>query len=229
MSTYASEVILVICVASDTAPALSPESTFFVEYCTGGPSSTTPVLLELCVSSSDTAPPPYYPACLAPLCLLSCVDPFDTAPPPQDLFAGLAGLLYTAPPPSTGDARSSLWRCLALLAYALGPPCIWAWSSVSMVSMETALRPCLLPVPAKSLASPRPHLDHGLPWSTLLWIGLIPDTYAPTIQTNSLLTTCAFKPMTKLVLLMSYMPVPATQLSFLLTGDCSSDSYLVNS
>ncbi|SPC61913.1 uncharacterized protein UHOD_11915 [Ustilago sp. UG-2017b] len=95
-----------ICVASDTAPALSPESTFFVEYCTGGPSSTTPVLLELCVSSSDTAPPPYYPACLAPLCLLSCVDPFDTAPPPQDLFAGLAGLLYTAPPPSTGDGSS---------------------------------------------------------------------------------------------------------------------------
>ncbi|SPC61069.1 uncharacterized protein UHOD_11234 [Ustilago sp. UG-2017b] len=105
MSTYASEVILVICVASNTAPALSPESTFFVEYCTGGPSSTTPVLLELCVSSSDTAPP-YYPACLAPLCLLSCVDPFDTAPPPQDLFAGLAGLLCTAPPPSTGDGSS---------------------------------------------------------------------------------------------------------------------------
>ena len=69
-------------VASDTAPALSPESTFFVEYCTGGPSSTAPVLLEL------------------------CVDPFDTAPPPQDLFAGLAGLLYTAPPPSTGDGSS---------------------------------------------------------------------------------------------------------------------------
>ncbi|SPC64031.1 uncharacterized protein UHOD_11392 [Ustilago sp. UG-2017b] len=95
-------------VASDTAPALSPESTFFVEYCTGGPSSTTPVLLELCVSSSDTAPPPYYPACLAPLCLLSCVDPFDTAPPPQDLFAGL---LYTAPPPSTGDG--SFDSCLS--------------------------------------------------------------------------------------------------------------------
>ncbi|SOV08740.1 uncharacterized protein UDID_17717 [Ustilago sp. UG-2017a] len=55
--------------------SLSPESTLFVEYCTGGPSSTTPVLL-------------------------SCVDFFDTAPPPQDL---LAGLLYTAPPPSTGD------------------------------------------------------------------------------------------------------------------------------
>ncbi|SPC63756.1 related to Gag-pol polyprotein [Ustilago sp. UG-2017b] len=73
--------------------------------------------------------------------------PSDTAPPPQDL---LAGLLYTAPPPST----------------------------------------------AKSLASPRPHLDHGLPWSTLLWIGLIPDTYAPTIRTNSLLATCAFRPMT---------------------------------
>ncbi|SOV01979.1 uncharacterized protein UDID_18848 [Ustilago sp. UG-2017a] len=52
---------------------------FFVEYCTGGPSSTTPVLLEL------------------------CVDPFDTAPPPPDLFAGL---LYTAPPPSTGNGSS---------------------------------------------------------------------------------------------------------------------------
>ncbi|SPC63494.1 uncharacterized protein UHOD_11280 [Ustilago sp. UG-2017b] len=102
--------------------ALSPESTFFVEYCTGGPSSTTPVLLELCVSSSDTAPPPYYPACLAPLCLLSCFDPFDTAPPPQDLFAGLlyttpppqdllTGLLYTDPPPSTGDG--SFDSCLS--------------------------------------------------------------------------------------------------------------------
>ncbi|SPC60908.1 uncharacterized protein UHOD_11191 [Ustilago sp. UG-2017b] len=51
------------------------ESTFFIEYCAGGPSSATPVLL-------------------------SCVASFDTAPPPQDL---LAGLLYTAPPPSTGD------------------------------------------------------------------------------------------------------------------------------
>ncbi|CCF50039.1 uncharacterized protein UHOR_14187 [Ustilago hordei] len=91
-----------ICIASNTAPALSPESTLFVEYCTGGPSSTTPVLLELCVGSFDTAPPPYYPACLALLCLLSCVDFFNTAPPPQDL---LAGLLYTAPPPSTGDDR----------------------------------------------------------------------------------------------------------------------------
>ncbi|SOV06442.1 uncharacterized protein UDID_17465 [Ustilago sp. UG-2017a] len=40
-----------------------------------GPSSTTPVLL-------------------------SCVDSFDTAPPPQDL---LAGLLCTAPPPSTAQ------------------------------------------------------------------------------------------------------------------------------
>ncbi|SOV03660.1 uncharacterized protein UDID_19106 [Ustilago sp. UG-2017a] len=85
--------------------SLSPESTFFIEYCTGGPSSTTPVLLS-CVGSSDTAPPPCYPACLAPL------REVDTAPPPQDL---LAGLLYTAPPPST--ARSSLWRCLDLLAY----------------------------------------------------------------------------------------------------------------
>src|ERR1700712_1142853 len=75
--------------------SLSPESTLFVEYCTGGPSSTTPVLLS-CVDSFDTAPPPR----LAPLCLLSSVDFFDTAPPPQDL---LAGLLYTAPPPSTGD------------------------------------------------------------------------------------------------------------------------------
>ncbi|SPC61489.1 uncharacterized protein UHOD_11592 [Ustilago sp. UG-2017b] len=68
-------VILVICVTSDAAPALSPESTLFIEYCAGGPSSATPVLL-------------------------SCVASFDTAPPPQDL---LAGLLYTAPPPSTGD------------------------------------------------------------------------------------------------------------------------------
>ncbi|SOV09641.1 uncharacterized protein UDID_19033 [Ustilago sp. UG-2017a] len=83
-------------VASDTAPALSlqrvPSSSSTVQ---GGPSSTTPVLLS-CVDSFDTAPPP----CLAPLCLLSSVDFFDTAPPPQDL---LAGLLYTAPPPSTGD------------------------------------------------------------------------------------------------------------------------------
>ncbi|SOV05892.1 uncharacterized protein UDID_19059 [Ustilago sp. UG-2017a] len=55
-----------VSVTSDTAPALSPESTLFVEYCTGGPSSTTPVLL-------------------------SCVDSFDTAPPPQDLLAGCHG------------------------------------------------------------------------------------------------------------------------------------------
>ncbi|SPC67775.1 related to Gag-pol polyprotein [Ustilago sp. UG-2017b] len=34
------------------------------------------------------------------------------------------------------------------------------------------------------------------PWSTPLWIGLIPDTYAPTIRTKSLLATCAFRPMT---------------------------------
>ncbi|SOV03017.1 uncharacterized protein UDID_18312 [Ustilago sp. UG-2017a] len=89
-----------VSVASDTAPALSlqrvPSSSSTVQ---GGPSSTTPVLLS-CVDSSDTAPPPCYPACLAPLCLLSGVDFFDTAPPPQNL---LAGLLYTAPPPSTGD------------------------------------------------------------------------------------------------------------------------------
>ena len=49
----------------------------------------------------------------------------------------------------------------------LGPPCGGAWttmhmarSSMSMVSMEVALRPCLLPVPARPLAScstiPRP-------------------------------------------------------------------------
>ncbi|SPC68058.1 uncharacterized protein UHOD_12221 [Ustilago sp. UG-2017b] len=68
-------VITSLCVTSDAAPALSPESTFFIEYCAGGPSSATPVLL-------------------------SCVASFDTAPPPQDL---LAGLLYTAPPPSTSD------------------------------------------------------------------------------------------------------------------------------
>ncbi|SOV09009.1 uncharacterized protein UDID_18229 [Ustilago sp. UG-2017a] len=92
-----------------------------------GPSSTTPVLLScvdsfdtapppclapLCLLSGvdffDTAPPPCYPACLAPLCLLSCVDSFDTAPPPQDL---LASLLYTAPPPSTGDG--SFGSCLS--------------------------------------------------------------------------------------------------------------------
>ncbi|SPC68180.1 uncharacterized protein UHOD_12330 [Ustilago sp. UG-2017b] len=72
-----------ICVTSDAAPVLSPESTFFIEYCAGGPSSATPVLL-------------------------SCVASFDTAPPPQDL---LASLLYTAPPPSTGDGplRGCAW------------------------------------------------------------------------------------------------------------------------
>ncbi|SPC68023.1 uncharacterized protein UHOD_12211 [Ustilago sp. UG-2017b] len=124
MYTYA-EVITSLCVASDTAPALS---------------------LQRAPSSSSTVQGvPLVPL----LSSLSYVSSFDTAPPPQDL---LAGLLYTAPPPSTGDA--------------------------------------------KSLASPRPHLDHGLPWSTLLWIGLIPDTYAPTIRTNSLLATCAFRPMT---------------------------------
>ncbi|SOV09804.1 uncharacterized protein UDID_19471 [Ustilago sp. UG-2017a] len=80
---------------------------FFVEYCTGGPSSTTPVLLELCVDPFNTAPPPpdLFAGLLCP------------APPFQDLFAGLlcptppsqdlfAGLLYTAPPPSTGDSSS---------------------------------------------------------------------------------------------------------------------------
>ncbi|SPC66755.1 uncharacterized protein UHOD_11421 [Ustilago sp. UG-2017b] len=66
-------------VTSDAAPALSPESTFFVENYAGDPSSTTPVLLELCVDSFDTAPPP---------------------PSAQDL---LTGLLYTVPPPSTGN------------------------------------------------------------------------------------------------------------------------------
>ncbi|SPC63574.1 uncharacterized protein UHOD_11290 [Ustilago sp. UG-2017b] len=96
-------IILVICVASDTAPALSPESTFFVENYTGGPSSTTPVLLELCVDSFDTAPPPCHPACLALLCLLSCVDSFNTAPPPPSAQDLLTGLLYTVPPPSTGN------------------------------------------------------------------------------------------------------------------------------
>ncbi|SPC65288.1 uncharacterized protein UHOD_11047 [Ustilago sp. UG-2017b] len=95
-----------ICVASDTAPALSPESTFFVEYCTGGPSSTTPVLLELCVDSFDTAPPPCHPACLALLCLLSCVDSFDTAPPPPSAQDLLTGLLYTVPPPLTLISRT---------------------------------------------------------------------------------------------------------------------------
>ncbi|SOV02194.1 uncharacterized protein UDID_19131 [Ustilago sp. UG-2017a] len=77
---------------SDVSYMRVPSSSSTVQ---GGPSSTTPVLLS-CVDSFDTAPPP----CLAPLCLLSSVDFFDTAPPPQDL---LAGLLYTAPPPSTGD------------------------------------------------------------------------------------------------------------------------------
>ncbi|SOV06818.1 uncharacterized protein UDID_17928 [Ustilago sp. UG-2017a] len=57
----------------------------------GGPSSTTPVLL-------------------------SCVDSFDTAPPPQDL---LAGLLCTAPPPSTGDVLGP--PCIRA-----GPPCPWS-------------------------------------------------------------------------------------------------------
>ncbi|SYW81692.1 uncharacterized protein UHO2_00196 [Ustilago hordei] len=78
------EVVLVICIASNTAPALSPESTLFVEYCTWGPSSTTPVLLELCVGS------------------------FDTAPPPQDL---LAGLLYTA---LSGVCRLKPSYCLGI-------------------------------------------------------------------------------------------------------------------
>ncbi|SPC63919.1 uncharacterized protein UHOD_11378 [Ustilago sp. UG-2017b] len=50
-------------------PPSDVKSTFFIEYCAEGPSSTTPVLL-------------------------SCVDSFDTAPPPQDL---LASFLYTAP------------------------------------------------------------------------------------------------------------------------------------
>ncbi|SOV06919.1 uncharacterized protein UDID_17961 [Ustilago sp. UG-2017a] len=96
VSTYASKVL--------TSWMRVPSSSSTVQ---GVPSSTTPVLLS-CVDSFDTAPPPCYPACLAPLCLLSCVDSFDTAPPPQDL---LAGLLYTAPPLSTGDG--SLGSCLS--------------------------------------------------------------------------------------------------------------------
>ncbi|SYW74096.1 uncharacterized protein UHO2_00961 [Ustilago hordei] len=86
------------------------ESTFFIEYCSGGLSSClAPLCLLSCVDSFDTAPPPYYPAaCLAPLCLLSGVDSFDTAPPPQDL---LASVLYTAPSPLTGD--SSFDSCLS--------------------------------------------------------------------------------------------------------------------
>ncbi|SOV04437.1 uncharacterized protein UDID_17087 [Ustilago sp. UG-2017a] len=101
-------------------------STLFVEYCTGGPSSTTPVLLS-CVDSFDTAPPPCYPACLAPLCLLSCVDFFDTGPPPSVLLAGFS---YTALLPSTGDGPLS---CVPLSgpqlhAPELGPPLGGAWS-----------------------------------------------------------------------------------------------------
>ena len=38
--------------------------------------------------------------CTTPVLLELCVDSSDTAPPPQDL---LAGILYTALPPSTGD------------------------------------------------------------------------------------------------------------------------------
>ncbi|SYW83588.1 uncharacterized protein UHO2_06802 [Ustilago hordei] len=67
-----------------------------------------PLCLLSCVDSFDTAPSPCYPACLAPLCLLSGVDSFDTAPPPQDL---LAGFLYTAPSPLTGDG--SFDSCLS--------------------------------------------------------------------------------------------------------------------
>ena len=49
-------VIYIFCsVASDTAPALFPESTFFVEPCL----SITSVLLELCVNLLDTALPPH--------------------------------------------------------------------------------------------------------------------------------------------------------------------------
>ena len=90
------------------------------------PSSTTPVLLS-CVDSSDTAPPPCYPACSAPLCLLSCVDFFDTGPPPSVLLAGYS---YTPLLPPTGDGPLS---CVPLSgpqlhAPELGPPLGGAWS-----------------------------------------------------------------------------------------------------
>ncbi|SOV06786.1 uncharacterized protein UDID_17910 [Ustilago sp. UG-2017a] len=78
----------------------------------------------------------------------------------------------TAPPPSTGGGSfdsclSSPWVVTICMLLELGPPCGGAWtsmhmarSSMSMVSMEVALRPCLLPVPARPLAScltiPRP-------------------------------------------------------------------------
>ncbi|SOV02887.1 uncharacterized protein UDID_18062 [Ustilago sp. UG-2017a] len=120
-------------VASDTAPALSlqrvPSSSSTVQ---GGPSSTTPVLLSS-VDSFDTAPPPCYPACLAPLCLLSGVDFFDTAPPPQDL---LAGLLYTAPPPSTARSLSRVNRRTDNLATDLRGIC----PKVSLVADSGGIR-----------------------------------------------------------------------------------------
>ncbi|SPC62744.1 uncharacterized protein UHOD_11804 [Ustilago sp. UG-2017b] len=60
--------------------------------------------------------------------------PSDTAPPPQDL---LAGLLYTAPPPSTGDGSfdsclSSPWVVTVCMLLELGPHCGGAWTSLHM-------------------------------------------------------------------------------------------------
>ncbi|SPC61827.1 uncharacterized protein UHOD_11899 [Ustilago sp. UG-2017b] len=98
-------------VASDTAPALFPESTRFVEYCTGGPSSTTPALLELCQ---------LLPTLL--LLLRTCLP---------------VSVSYTALPPSTGDSSfdsclSSPWVVTVCMLLELGPPCGDAWTSLHM-------------------------------------------------------------------------------------------------
>ncbi|SPC61571.1 uncharacterized protein UHOD_11608 [Ustilago sp. UG-2017b] len=60
--------------------------------------------------------------------------PSDTALSPQDL---LAGLLYTAPPPSTGDGSfdsclSSPWVVTVCMLLELGPHCGSAWTSLHM-------------------------------------------------------------------------------------------------
>ncbi|CCF48595.1 uncharacterized protein UHOR_06469 [Ustilago hordei] len=78
-------------VTSNTAPALSPKSTLFVEHSTGVPVKAPPHCRVLLV-------------CGLVLPEL-CVDSFDTAPPPHDL---LAGVFDTALLPLTGDSSPDL-------------------------------------------------------------------------------------------------------------------------
>ncbi|KAJ1038464.1 hypothetical protein NDA10_004399 [Ustilago hordei] len=79
---------------------------------------------------------------MVPLCLLSGVDFFDTAPPPQDL---LAGLLYTAPPPSTGDGSVGSYLSSPLSGSLLLPILV---GSIIPSSLELILARSTIVLPA---------------------------------------------------------------------------------